>query len=89
MGTVIVGDIEDIVNNEDENKNDINENYEFNNEDVYEKILKSMTKYNLQYDKFNTNNIFRNNFENTKTNSNITYVASSPIPIPYIKTKPY
>ena len=85
MGIVIVGDIEGTVNDKNnnyENETD-DENYKLNNEDIYDKILKSMTKYNLQYDKFNHNIIIKETFENINTKQDITYTASSPIPIPY------
>lgn len=86
MDIIIVGDIEGIVNEEYkinyQNETD-NENYDFDCEDIYEKMLKSISKYNLQYDKFNQN-IIKENFENTNTKQNIT---SSPIPIPYSNKK--
>lgn len=86
---IIVGDIQGI--DDDENiktydNEEENENYEFMYEDIYDKMLKSMTKYNLQYDKFN-HNIIKENFENINTKQNITYIASSPIPIPYSNKK--
>jgi hypothetical protein len=84
MGIMIVGDIECIVNeidkfdydNEKENENEENENEE---KDIYEQILKSMSKYNFQYDKFKYYNSLKENYVNSKSKP---YVASSPIPIP-------
>ena len=87
MGIMIVGGI--TVNDEyDEYDEYLEGNDEIEtqieNKDIYEQILKSMEKYNLQYNKFYYNNILKENLEKTNSKS---YIASAPIPIPHSNKK--
>jgi hypothetical protein len=83
MGIMIVGDIEGTVNEIDKfDYDNEKENENMEEKDIYEQILNTMTKYNLQYNKFQYYNSLKENYENSKSKP---FVASSPIPIPYIK----